>query len=100
MDDIPEHQTPISITEQIAPTGQSVPISRSTAQNAGIAEQTVQATQQAEPPCSSLEQDIRKGEKWGIAIGGLSLVVSTLIAVIYLHQLREMKKATEAAQLA
>lgn len=44
-----------------------------------------------------LEEDIKSGEKWLIGIGIASLLINSIIAWIYWGQLREMRKATEAA---
>src|SRR5271157_2841616 len=49
---------------------------------------------------AKLERDIRAGERWLIGIGVASVVISTVIALIYHGQLRQMRKATEATGVA
>lgn len=44
-----------------------------------------------------LEKDIKRGEWWLIRIGIATLLINTVIAVIYWGQLQEMRKATLAA---
>src|SRR5258708_6627674 len=44
-----------------------------------------------------LEKDIRTGERWIIGLGVATIVINTVIALIYYGQLKEMRKATEAA---
>src|SRR5258708_29041415 len=44
-----------------------------------------------------VEKDIRTGERWIIGLGVATIVINTVIALIYYGQLKEMRKATEAA---
>lgn len=44
-----------------------------------------------------LEEDIKSGEQWLIGIGIATLLINSIIALIYWDQLKEMRKATEAA---
>ena len=46
---------------------------------------------------TKLEQDIRTGERWLIGIGIATVIINTVIAVIYWRQLSEMRKTAEAA---
>jgi hypothetical protein len=45
----------------------------------------------------TLAEDLRIGERWIIGIGIATLVINTVIAVIYWQQLGQMKEATKAA---
>ncbi len=47
-----------------------------------------------------LEQDIRSGERWLIGIGIATVVVNTIIALIYYDQLHLMRTSTEKAAIA
>jgi len=44
-----------------------------------------------------LEKDIRTGEHWLIRIGAAGVIMNVVIALIYFGQLKEMRKATQAA---
>src|SRR5271155_2034214 len=48
---------------------------------------------------TELEQETRGGERWLIGIGIATMVINTGIALIYLGQLLQMRKATRAAAL-
>jgi len=49
---------------------------------------------------TDIERDIRSGERWLIGIGVATLVINTIIALIYYGQLKEMRKATQYAGVA
>jgi hypothetical protein len=44
-----------------------------------------------------LEQDIRSGERWLIGVTAFGIIVNFFIGLIYLGQLKQMRKATQAA---
>src|SRR5579862_1546797 len=59
---------------------------------------TAQTTAQNESTTiGSLEQDIRGGERWLIGIGIATLLINSIIALIYWGQLKQMTEATRAA---
>ena len=58
---------------------------------------TSQITNNQKSEAQKLEEDIRSGERWLIGIGIGSVIINTIIALIYWGQLKEMKKATDAA---
>jgi hypothetical protein len=45
-----------------------------------------------------LREDIRSGERWLIGLGIATVVINSAIALIYLGQLRQMRKATAASR--
>jgi len=49
-----------------------------------------------EPIAIQLEQQIRSGERWLIGLGIATLLINSIIALIYRGQLTEMNKATKA----
>jgi Sec-independent protein translocase protein TatA len=55
------------------------------------------AAAEEESTVANLEQNIRTGERWLIGIGIATVIVNTVIALIYWGQLSEMRKATKAA---
>lgn len=59
---------------------------------------TKQTASQNEPIALRLEEEIRGGERWLIGLGILTLLMNSLIALIYWGQLQEMRKATNATQ--
>lgn len=52
---------------------------------------------QNESTTVKLEQDIKRGEWWLIRIGVATVVINTVIGLIYYRQLREMQKVTSVA---
>jgi hypothetical protein len=85
VDGKPQHQTSVdpplqSARHEYIPTN---PAAQTAAQNESIAIQ--------------LEQDLRVGERWLIGIGIATLLINSIIALIYWGQLKEMRMATEAA---
>src|ERR1700732_278032 len=53
-----------------------------------------------ESATEKLERDIKTGEVWLIVINALLLITNIVIASIYYGQLGQMRKATEATQIA
>lgn len=46
-------------------------------------------------PSAQIDRDIRSGERWLIGIGIASVFINTVIALIYLGQLNQMRRVTE-----
>lgn len=55
---------------------------------------------QDEQIIASIEKEIKAGEKWLIGIGIASVFINTIIALIYIAQLGQMRKATQASSSA
>jgi hypothetical protein len=56
---------------------------------------TQTAAQNESTTVEQLEQDIKSGERWLIGIGVATLLINSIIALIYWGQLKEMRKATD-----
>src|SRR5271166_25786 len=80
----PKSESPI--TAQIQPTGnQNIPTKTAHDDSGNDKDETAE-----------LAREIRGGEKWLIGIGIATLLINSVIALIYWGQLKEMRKATSA----
>ena len=59
---------------------------------------TNSAAEQDEPIALKLGNDIKSGERWLIGVGIATLLINSIIALIYLCQLKQMREATKATQ--